>query len=185
LIKKGHRELRILCRDAQVARERNAHPSPVDRPVQGGDYGLLDPDHPLYEPAVRAAQVFTEVGVSVCLLDDLRQVSAGGETAALAAQDDAADLFVFRGFAQSCVQFIVQRAVEGVKLLRTIQGDVGHPVIFVVEHGLEQLPSFENGAPRIGGAHRDATVGDAILSWPPPLQSPLPDPGSSRLRRSP
>src|SRR5215208_2570771 len=152
---KGNREFRVLCGDSQIARQCQPHAGPVDRTVQGGDDGLLDPDHPLYEPAVRVAQVFSEVRVSVSLLDDLRQVGAGGETAALAAQHDAADLFVFSGFAQSRVQLIVQRAVEGVKLLRAIHGDVGHPVVLFVEHGFVQLPSFENGAPRIGGARTE------------------------------
>ena len=124
------------CRDAQVARERQANPCAVDGPVQGGDYGFLDPDHPLYEPAVRGAQVFSQVGVSIRALDDLRQVGAGGETAALAAQDDTADLFVFRGATEGTVEVIVHLAVEGVQLLRTVEGDVGHPAIFFVEQGL-------------------------------------------------
>src|SRR5215208_2472238 len=151
---KGNREFRVLRGDSQIARQCQPHAGPVDRTVQGGDDGLLDPDHPLYEPAVRVAQVFSEVRVSVSLLDDLRQVGARGETAAFAAEHDAADLFVFRDAFERTVQFIVHRAVEGVQLLRTVQGDVGYPVIFFVEHGLVQLPSFENVAPRIGGSQR-------------------------------
>ena len=69
-------------------------PGPVDWAVKGGDYRLRGLDHPLHEPAVRAAQVFSEVGVSVRALDDLRQVGAGGEAPAFAPQDYAADLVV-------------------------------------------------------------------------------------------
>ena len=103
--------------------------------------GFLGPDHPLYEPAVRGAQVFPEVGVSIRALDDLRQVGAGGEAPTFAPKDYAANLLVAGGLTQCVVQLLVHRGVEGVQLLRPVQGDVGHRGGFLVQHGLVQLAS--------------------------------------------
>jgi hypothetical protein len=66
------------------------------------------------------SKLAAEVGVSVGLPDDLRQVGAGGETASLAPHHDAADSCVFRGATERTVELIVHRAIEGVELLRAI-----------------------------------------------------------------
>jgi hypothetical protein len=134
----GYREPRALGGEAEVAGEGEAHPRTVERAVQSTDHGLLHRGDLRDRPAVGPAEVLAKVRALPVLPAQVLalQVRPGGEPPALAPQHDAADLVVGCGAIQRVVELLVDPAVNGVELLRTVQGDGRYAVVFLVEDGL-------------------------------------------------